>query len=218
MKKTAIKDMKRLFLSLIRTPNQSDVDMISVGLVADTGETFYAECNDYDPSRLSDQVKSKILSNLSFESPKPGESEYFSWGKNGNSVELRESTSVIHTYIADWFQELLGGPLSWVDYTNGGINPSIAPELITTPEIVIVAYSKQAEVFFDNLWGDIFNIPQCVYSNQINLRHLLLINDIDPTINLEDFAGMSFVESNHVPNALWHAKIIKACYAKLNQN
>lgn len=65
-------------------------------------------------------------------------------------------------------------------------------------------------VLFCQLWGHAFKIPRTIYYIPFDLATLFKIKDIDPDINREEFAGMAEGQSKH--NALWDAKIIKACY------
>jgi hypothetical protein len=38
--------------------------LISIGLIADTGDTFYAELTDYDPDQIDDWLQENVLNNL----------------------------------------------------------------------------------------------------------------------------------------------------------
>lgn len=48
------------------TDNSVEADLISIYLITDDGDTFYAEFNDYDIERCSKFVKRGILNNLTF--------------------------------------------------------------------------------------------------------------------------------------------------------
>ncbi len=68
-------------------------------------------------------------------------------------------------------------------------------------------------VLFNQLWGHAFKIPKCVYYIPFDLATLLLLKGIDPDIAREKFSGLNDDGLKH--NALWDAKVIKACYEKL---
>jgi hypothetical protein len=70
-------------------------------------------------------------------------------------------------------------------------------------------------VLFNQLWGHAFNIPKNVYYIPFDIATLFKIKGIDPDINREEFAEMTEGGPKH--NALWDAKVIKACYEKLTQ-
>jgi hypothetical protein len=67
-------------------------------------------------------------------------------------------------------------------------------------------------VLFCELFGGALNIPKNVYYIPFDLPTALLRHEKDPDINREEFAGLSG-GSKH--NALWDAKVIKACWEKL---
>ena len=71
-------------------------------------------------------------------------------------------------------------------------------------------------VLFSQLFGHAFNIPECVYYIPFDLATLMKIKGVDPDVSREKFA--SFEPSTQKHNALWDAKIIKACYEKLMEN
>jgi hypothetical protein len=68
-------------------------------------------------------------------------------------------------------------------------------------------------VLFNQLWGHAFNIPKNVYYIPFDICTLFKIKGIDPDINREEFAEIQEKPEKH--NALWDAKVIKACYEKL---
>ena len=43
---------------------QKDTDLISIGLVTEKGETFYAEFTDYDESKCDDWIQQNVIDNL----------------------------------------------------------------------------------------------------------------------------------------------------------
>ena len=70
-------------------------------------------------------------------------------------------------------------------------------------------------VLFNQLWGHAFNVPKNIYYIPFDICTLFKMKGIDPDINREDFAGLVDVPEKH--NALWDARVIKACYDKLVQ-
>lgn len=68
-------------------------------------------------------------------------------------------------------------------------------------------------VLFSQLWGHAFNIPKTIYYIPFDLATLFKIKGIDPDISREEFADLGDDPCKH--NALWDAKVIKACYEKL---
>lgn len=66
-------------------------------------------------------------------------------------------------------------------------------------------------VLFCTLFGGAMEIPKNVYYIPFDLATLFKIKGIDPDINREEYAGMTEGKKH---NALWDAKVIKACYEK----
>lgn len=66
-------------------------------------------------------------------------------------------------------------------------------------------------VLLIELFGGAFFVPKNVYYIPFDLATLFKLKGIDPDINREDFAGMSGGVKH---NALWDARVIKACYEK----
>jgi len=68
-------------------------------------------------------------------------------------------------------------------------------------------------VLFNDIFGGAFEIPDSVYYIPFDICTLMKIKGVDPDINREEFAEMEEESQKH--NALWDAKIIKACYERL---
>ncbi len=197
--------MIKVFFDSEFTGLHQNTTLISIGMISDKGDTFYAEFNDYDESQCDDWIRENVIANLKFSAPSEGEAEYFVWSKNGTSVELRGNKSQIAQYVADWFQDIQGGPVSWVDY---GDNP---PRIISDTTIELwsdwLAYDF---VLFNQLYGHAFNIPECVYYIPFDICTLFKVAGINPDISREQYAGC--VDGAEKHNALFDAKIIKICH------
>jgi hypothetical protein len=68
-------------------------------------------------------------------------------------------------------------------------------------------------VLFCEIFGGAFNIPDCIYYIPFDICTLFKANGVDPDINREKYVNMQDGAQKH--NALWDAKVIKACYEKL---
>jgi len=66
-------------------------------------------------------------------------------------------------------------------------------------------------VLFCSLWGTAMNIPKNVYYIPFDLATLFKVKGIDPDISREEYAELT---SDWKHNALWDAKVIRACYLK----
>lgn len=68
-------------------------------------------------------------------------------------------------------------------------------------------------VLFCQLFGGAFSVPENIYYIPFDLATLFKVKGIDPNVNRETFAGIAVADNKH--NALWDARIIKACYEKV---
>ena len=68
-------------------------------------------------------------------------------------------------------------------------------------------------VLFNNIFGTAFDIPKNVYYIPFDICTVFKLKGIDPDISREGFIDNSVEGEKH--NALYDAKVIKACYEKL---
>jgi len=69
-------------------------------------------------------------------------------------------------------------------------------------------------VLFSNIFGSAFDIPSNVYYIPFDICTMFKLKGINPDISREEFIGNSVHGVKH--NALYDAKVIKACFDKLN--
>jgi hypothetical protein len=186
-------ERKKVFLDTEFTGLHKDTALVSIGLITDTGETFYAELNDYDVTQVDEWLKENVICNLQYDPPLKGEEEYWTWDKNPN-VRMRGNKQEVSRYLADWFQALLGGPLSWVDY---GLDRS--PSRIDKPLIEIWSDCLSYDwVLFNSLWGSAFDIPKCIYYIPFDICTVFKLKGVDPDISREEYVSLS--SSGNVTN------------------
>lgn len=68
-------------------------------------------------------------------------------------------------------------------------------------------------VLFNQIFGHAFSIPKNVYYIPFDICTLFYAKGIDPDISREEFSGLTENSVKH--NALWDAKVIRACFNKL---
>ena len=70
-------------------------------------------------------------------------------------------------------------------------------------------------VLFNSIFGTAFDIPKNVYYIPFDICTIMKLKGVDPDINREEYAfgGVPEVAEKH--NALWDAKVIRACYENL---
>lgn len=69
-------------------------------------------------------------------------------------------------------------------------------------------------VLFCEIFGGAFEIPKNIYYIPFDICTYMKIKGVDPDVNREEFVGLEpLISAKH--NALHDAKVIKACYEKL---
>lgn len=178
-----------IFFDTEFTGLHKNTTLISIGLIAENGKTFYAELTDYDKSQVDDWLNDNVIKNLNRSSD-----ESLSRNMNfTNSIDGKHNDIVVNgdkKYVKAKLEE-------W---------------LLQFDEVEIwsdcLAYDW---VLFNDIFGHAFNIPKNVYYIPFDICTLFKIKGIDPDISREKFADIE--GDKH--NALYDAKVIKACYEKL---
>jgi hypothetical protein len=73
-------------------------------------------------------------------------------------------------------------------------------------------------VLFNNIFGDAFSIPKNVFYIPFDICTLFHLKGIDADVSRETFADMNSELGSEKHNALWDAKVIRACYLKLSES
>jgi len=180
----------RVFFDTEFTGLHQNTTLISIGLVSEDGKTFYAELNDYDKSQIDNWLQSNVIDNLLFNNYNYYQNVPESFINKVSEYHLKASSKMVAEHLALWLSQFEKVEM-WSD---------------------CLAYDW---VLFNQLYGHVFNIPKNVYYIPFDICTLFVIRNIDPDINREEFAGMQNDSQKQKHNALWDAKVIKACYLLL---
>lgn len=218
----------KVFFDTRFTGTHQNTTIISIGLINEIGQTFYAEFGDFDNLQVNVKIRQDILTFLKFH-----HSEHKGWCNcsTQNAETVMEKTEVyghkkfISECLENWFSKYDKIEM-WSDKTT---------------------YNW---MLFCQLWGNNFNIPSNICKNPFDIYTLFKLRNIDPDTNREDFTKMKYNKINfgdfhHIKynnkeyfakntkfnefksfdkfksiktycnNALWSAKIIKKCYEKM---
>jgi len=194
----------KIFFDTEFTGLHQNTTLISIGLISECGKkTFYAELTDYDKSQIDEWLQKNVIDNLLMSEPPKGEDEYYVATRSegniignslyeGYSVQLRCDMTKLRADLTMWLSQFESVEI-WSD---------------------CLSYDW---VLFNQIFGHAFDIPKNVYYIPFDICTLFYAKGIDPDVNREDFSEMAFM-SDETPkkhNALWDAKVIKACYDKL---
>lgn len=183
-------DYYKIYFDTEFTGLVKNTDLISIGMVTDDGDSFYAEYEDYDRSKLDDWLKDNIISNLYLKSEK--------LTQEGNSIiyETKGDSKFIKSRLEKWLKEIINRE---------------GKKLLFISDLLIYDW-----VLFNDIWNGSMNLPDYIYYIPIDICGMFINKKIDPDINREDFIKESIKElqiKKH--NALWDAIVIKKCYEKL---
>lgn len=193
----------RLYFDTEFTGLHKDTTLISIGIVSEDGRSFYAELNDYDKTQVDDWIQKNVISNLLFREPNQGECEH-------NSMQRHEASNPIGSPINKGYSmEVRGNKLEVSKELRLWMNQFDSVKMYSD----CLAYDW---VLFNDLFGHAFNIPKNVYYIPFDICTIFEMNGIDADISREEFTNNSVIGKKH--NALYDAKVIKACYEKLIKN
>lgn len=178
----------RLFLDTEFTGLHQESTLISLGIVSETGISFYAEFTDYDPDQFNEWLEANVLKHLTLNFY--GQ-EYVNvdgdgcvWVR-GNSEHIKAQLTV----FLKQFQEVE----FWLDYA---------------------AYDW---VLFCELFGGSMYLPENVYYIPFDLMTLLKMHGVDPDVSRQEFVKDIYTGSvKH--HALEDAKLIYYSFVKLTQS
>jgi hypothetical protein len=180
----------KVFFDTEFTGLHQNTTLISIGFVAENEQEFYAEFTDYNKEQVNDWIQQNVLNNLILlDMVKRGETKNIQFNNKGTELYFGEK-QYFKKHFNRWIAQFDTVEM-WSD---------------------VLAYDW---VLFCDLFGNAFCLPENIYYIPFDLATLLKINDINPDINREEFSEMLQYFTYKKHNALWDARVIKACYEKL---
>jgi hypothetical protein len=189
-----------IFFDTEFTGLHKNTSLISIGLVTENGDEFYAEVEDYDKTQVDVWIQEHVIDNLFVDKIiYEASSKAIKIDKKPNPNLPKGRAFIDHNnmYVKCKHKELKIHLQAW-------LNQYDCVEMWSD----CLAYDW---VLFNNIFGSAFDIPNNVYYIPFDICTLFKVMGIDPDINREKFVGIDGMKHN----ALHDAKIIKACYKKL---
>lgn len=162
----------KIFFDTEFTGLHQNTTLISIGMVTENGEKFYAEFTDYDKTQVDGWLKENVIDNLLL--IPHGNNKYVADKFNG--IEVRGSTIEIKVELEKWLSQFDKVEM-WSD---------------------CLAYDW---VLFCQLFGHAFNIPKNVYYIPFDICTLMFAKGIDADINREEFAEVEGTKHNALHDA-----------------
>jgi len=181
--------MTKVFFDAEFTGLNQNATLISLGLVTETGETFYCEFTDYDLSQVNSWIRENVLANLIY----PGVFELIEFGP---SVSMTGNVNEVRCALITWFAqfddvEIWGDCLAW--------------DWVLFCEVFGGAFSIPVNIYY--IPFDICTVFKMKGIDPDITREKFA----KPAI--PEWIGREFKH-----NALWDASVIKACYEKLERS
>lgn len=181
----------KIFLDTEFTGLHKNTTLISLALVAESGEEFYAEFTDYDTTQVNDWITKNVLSKLLGNLPDVSAVDI-----TMKVIKVSGNKTDIAMALRKWFtNDHFKSVEIWAD---------------------VLAYDW---VLFCDLFGGAFNIPDNIFYAPFDLATLFRIKGlIEPVsqykkdISRFDFSG---ADKSKQHNALEDARTEKICFEKL---
>jgi len=88
-------NMTKVFFDTEFTGLHQNTTLVSIGLVAETGETFYAEFTDFDKSQVNDWLQENVIDRLYLEDGK--------YTGNPKEWTIKACTEFVKAALTEWF-------------------------------------------------------------------------------------------------------------------
>lgn len=190
--------MERIFFDTEFTGLQQNTALISIGMVSQQGFTFYAEFSDYNKEQVTPWISENVVSKLTLDKKLQCNTKV----DKVISVQVYGNTEYIALELCRWLNQFRR--------YDEEVHQFERIEMWSD----CLAYDW---VLFCELFGGAMNIPPDVYYIPFDISTMFHCKGIDPDINREDYSELTDV-SNSKHNALWDARVIRACYNKLTHN
>jgi len=180
-----------LFMDTEFTGLKQNTTLISIGIVSENDDEFYAEFNDFDQFQIDDWLKENVISNLQFqdEITLSNKNNYKQkYDKNSKKTTMYGNSGFIKSEIEKWLIKIKNNDDKFEIWSD------------------CLSYDW---VLFNQLWGGAMSVPKKIYYIPFDICTLFKLKGIDPDINREEFCGVYDLKKH---NALDDAKIIKFCY------
>jgi hypothetical protein len=89
----------KIFFDTEFTGLHQNTTLISIGLIAETGQTFYAELTDYDKSQIDEWLQTNVIDNLTLTSRENMQHT------KGINISVKCDTSNLKGFLTQWLEQ-----------------------------------------------------------------------------------------------------------------
>ncbi len=158
----------RVFFDTEFTGLHQFASLISIGIISENKDTFYAEFTDFKYGQCDGWIRENVLQNLEHDHVK----DKNSYKINGENITVCGHSTFVTNHLDRWLSKFSEIEL-WSD---------------------CLSYDF---VLFNQLWGHAFNIPKNIYYIPFDICTLFKVKGIDPDISREEFSGMTEGAQKH---------------------
>lgn len=203
-----LQNMTKLFFDTEFTGLHKNTTLISIGIIAESGQTFYAELTDYDKGQVTKWIKDNVVAKLRFtDKITPSCDGWERWNSENrkfiNALDFEPPEEDMSHFECIGDKHMVENRLSkWLSQFD-------KVEMWGD----CLAYDW---VLFCELFGGALNVPKNIYYIPFDLGTAFKEKGIDPDISREEYAfGVSSQEADK-HNALHDARVIQQCYNRLH--
>lgn len=177
--------MLRIFFDTEFTELTQKAKLLSIALVAESGEQFYAECTDFQPEQINPWVQENVLAHFYLEK---------SDITNSAKATIRDNEAVIADAIRKWLQQF--------EIKNTDVQFQFWADC-----------PAWDWVLFCELFGGSFGRPTNIHYMCMDLATLFQVKGFAPDYPRSDFLKEHNKEiTGHQHNALYDTWVCKKCY------
>ena len=179
-----------------------DTTLISIGLVAENGDTFYAELTDYDETQCDDWIKTNVLGNLKLGFLK--NNHVILPEEPGHCWEVRGDTKYVRLLLTSWLSH----------YTDVQLVSDVCHyDMVLLMGLFRDPLKQISDAF---RFTDMTGICSVCHDINQDIAHFLDISEAKAfDVSRESLVQVPIEGEKH--NALYDAKIIKYIYELINE-
>lgn len=203
--------MLNIYMDTEFTGLTQDTTLISIGLVSEVGHEFYATLKAYDESRVDPWIQENVIQHLIQEPYKVHRQDILKglYIQGDEVVGYDENGAEIHTAS---HYNLSDNQCR--QYVETWLKTQVEESEYDKCKIWCDCYAFDW-VLFTQIWGGALKTPKFIHYIPRDLSTYLEVCGLDADVNRMRFANM---EGGDQHNALWDAKVIRACVQKLEKS
>ncbi len=189
--------LKKVFLDTEFTGLHQQTNLISIALVAETGEEFYAEFTDYDKGQVNKWIRDHVIKLLNYNDVNVYRS------KTENSLKIKGNRATIKAELQTWFEQFHSVEI-WADV--------LAYDWVLFCELFGGASSIPENIFYAP-----FDLATAFREKRMIKPEYIYNEKEDDFVWIGDVQRFDFVnqDANTQHHALNDARAELACYQKL---